>query len=273
MLKFLYFYGSAGALTFLDPITGVAVTKIPVTEGSNGEITLKGIAAWDDSPATREFVNIKVGSEGDYHDIQVITKGDADNLTADTGDAWMVDLGDFTVKENSAISGTAPTGNTSGILCYDDGTPEVPIPQGRTIFITTIPTADSATALATTGSPQPNATKALGVNSMYYAKGCTTVPEDKVVQAAIFQGSSGRCACGAPKGRILYPSCPLVIDGNENPAVKTQVQAGTEVTLVWEFVEVPKAGATPAAGTATKPGSSGGSLIRAAQGVRSFLGF
>jgi len=89
----------------------------------------------------------------------------------------------------------------------------------------------------------------------------------------VFKGSSGRCACGPPKGRIVFPSCPLVLDGNENPAVKAQVQAATEVTMIWEFVEVPKAGATPAAGTTVKPGSSGGSLIRAAQGVRSFLGF
>lgn len=271
MLRFLYFYGSAGALTFFDPVAGITVTKIPVIEGSNGEVTLKGINVWDDSPATREFVNIVIGSEGAYHDLQLITRGDADNLTGDTGDSFFVDLGDFVVKENSDLSGNAPTGNTAGVILYDDGTPEIPIPEGRTVFITSIPSGDQATAWATTNIAQPNATKPLSVNSKYYAKGVTVVPQDMVVQATGFIGASGRCACGPPKGRMVYPSCPLVIDGNERPAVKAQVQAATEVTMVWEFVEVPKSGSQPAGGTTVKPGSSGGSLIRANGGVRGLI--
>jgi len=272
MLRFLYFYGSAGALTFFDPVAGITVTKIPVIEGSNGECTLKGVNAWDDSPAVREFINIVVGSEGAYHDIQIIARGDADNLTGDTGDSFFIDLGDVVVKENSDLSGTAPTGNTAGVLLYDDGTPEVPIPEGRTVFITTIPSGDQTTGWATTNLAQPNATKPLSVNSKYYAKGVTVVPQDSVVQAVGFIGASGRVAGGPPKGRMLYPSCPLVIDGNERPAVKAQVLAVQEVTMVWEFVEVPKSGSAQAGGTTVKPGSSGGSLIRnAGNGVRGLI--
>lgn len=243
---------------------GNAITRIP-TVGQNNTVSLRAICAWTDTPAKREFCNVVVGSEGDYHDFQLIPKGDADNLTADIGNADLIPLGDIEVMENSALSGTAcASGLTAGMLVFEDGEPEIPIPKGRRVFLSTIPSGDQATTLATTNLAQPNATKALSVNSRYYAAAVTVVPEDKVVQAIVLKNSEGHCACGAPKGRIVFPTCPCVIDGNDTPAVLAQVQAATEVTAIWELIEVPKDGAAEsvAAGTKTTEGlTSGGSII------------
>lgn len=267
MLKAVYFYGATGgALTFLDPVTGATITRLPVT-GQKDYVKMRGVIAGSTTPATREFVNIKVGSEGDYHDIQVIAKSDADNLTADLSDVDLADLGDYLVKENSNLSGTAAaSGQTVGMLLFEDGEPEIPIPEGRTIFLTTIPTGDQATALATTNLAQPNATKALSVNSRYFLKACTVMPQDMAVQAMILKNSGGQVGPGPFKGRIQYPSCPLVVDGNEAVAALAQVQAATEVTAIWEFVEVPKDDPSLAAGTAVEPGTRGGSLSRPPSG-------
>lgn len=272
MLRALCFYGAAGgALTFLDPVTGTAVTQVPVV-GAKDTVAMRGAIAYTDTPAKREFVNVKIGSEGDYHDIQLIPKSDGDNLTADLGDIDITPLGDFIVKENSAISGTAAaSGLSSGVIYFEDGEPEIPIPKGRRVFLTSIPSGDQATTLAVTNMTQPNASKALAVDSMYYVVACTVLPEDKLIQAFILKSSSGQCAVAPPKGRVVYPSCPMKFDGNEKLAVLVQVQAATEATAIWELVEVPKTEESIGAGTATEEGlSSGGSI--APMGIQAGVG-
>lgn len=261
-LRTIYFYGAAGgALTFLDPVKGSTITKIP-TVGNKDSVALRYAIAFTDTPAKREFCNVVIGSEGSYHDIQLIPKSDADNLTSDLSDIDLTSLGDVEVKENSDLSGVAcASGLTVGMFGYEDGEPEVGIPEGRVVFMTSIPSGDQATALAVTNIAQPKATKPFSVNSVYYVKGVTVIPEDKCVQAIILKNSEGQCACGPAKGRIQFPSCPCIIDGNDSPAVLAQVQAATEVTAIWEMIEVPKETAAVGAGTQIRSGLSlGGSM-------------
>lgn len=272
MLRTLYFYGATGgALTFLDPYTGTAVTEVPVV-GTKDTVAMRGALAWTDTPTFEEFANIKIGAEGDYHDIQLICKGDADNVTSDIGDQDVVPLGDFIVKEGSAISGTAPaTGNCAGMIMYEDGEPEIPMPEGRHVFLRVVTSGDIATTLAATNITQPNTTKALSVESEYYVYAATTLPEDKVIQAFILKTSGGMVACAPPKGRIVYPSCPMKFNGKEKLAALGQVQAGAEGGVIWELIEVPL-GSTPVGGTEVRSGlTSGGSLKTPSSGFQANL--
>lgn len=264
MLRTIYFYGTGGgALTFLDPVQGVAVTRIP-TVGSKDTVALRGVVGFCDTPTVRDFINIKVGSEGDYHDIQILPISDANNFASDLGTLEVQPLGDVEVKENSALSGTATgTGDCTGMIMFEDGEPEIPMPEGRHVFLTSISSGDATTSLAVTNIAQPNASKALSVDSKYYAYAVTVFPQDSMIQAFIMRDSDGRCACGPSKGRMVFPSCPLVVDGNSSPAVLAQVLAVTEAWGIWEFVEVPKGGsASISSGTAVKSGLAFGGSLR-----------
>ena len=130
MLRGIAFYGGGGgALTFFDPVQGAAITEIP-TIGESRKAIFMGAIAYGITPTKREFVNITIGSDGDYHDIQILGRGDGDNLSQGMGASFMHDLGDFEVSEGMAIAGTSlATGQTSGVLYYDDNEPEVSIPK------------------------------------------------------------------------------------------------------------------------------------------------
>jgi len=273
VLRSLHFYGSAGgALTFLDPYRGATDTEIPVV-GKKDQVVMKGVLAYCDTPTKREFINLVIGSDGDYHDIQIFPRGDGDNITGGMGAQFIIDLGDWVLSEGSAISGTAvSTGNCSGVLFYDDLEPEIPIPSGRRVFLTSIASGDLATALATTNIAQPNATKALNVNSDYYVVGATTLPEDKLVEAFILKTADGMVASAPPKGRILYPSCPAKFNGKQAISALGQVQAAAEASVIWELIEKPRR-TNDAQNTEVREGSSGGSLMRPVQGPGAFGGF
>ena len=243
MLRTLYFNGGGGgALAFLDPVKGTIVDEIPVV-GKSSKVSFRGIIAYTDTPTIEEIVSIAVGSDGAYHDLQVFPRGDGDNITAGLGLQDMIPLGDFIAGENEAISGTAfATGLTAGVLYYDDGEPNVAWPEGRHVFMTSLATGDLATALAETNIAQPNATKPLSVNSNYYLYAVTSMPENTLLEAFILKNSDGRCACAAPKGRVIFPTCPLILDGNDSPSVLGQVQAAGRGSAIWEMIEVPKPG-------------------------------
>ena len=280
VLRTLYFYGSGGgALTFLDPYRGATDTELPVV-GNKDKVIIRDIIAYGDTPTHGEFVNLKLGSDGDYHDIQIFARGDGDNITAGMGANFSIDLGDWELSEGVAISGTAlATGQTAGMIEYEDGEPEIPIPSGRTVFMTSIASGDLATSLATTNIAQPNATKALNINSEYYLKAVTTMPEDKMVQAFILKTADGMVAAAPPKGRHVYSSCPAKFPGKQALSVLGQVQAGAKASAIWEMVEVPLPGKEGnSQNTRVNPNLSvGGSLLRAGRNVvsraGSFLGF
>lgn len=277
MLRTIYFYGAAGAaLTFLDPVTGTTITQIPIV-GKKDRVVMRGAIAFTDTPATRNFCNIKIGADGDYHDIQLFASGDSDNITADLADLDFVDLGDWVVKEGSRISGTAFAGGAAtGQIIFEDGEDEIPIPKGRTVFLTSLASGNLATALATTNIAQPNATKALSTDSTYYVSGAKTLGPG-IVQAFILRASNGLVACAVGKGRVVFPSCPLVFKGNEVLAALGQVGAAAEASVIWELKEVPNDTNMPSTNTTVEDGLSEGGSLRSAVSkgasmIRSFVG-
>lgn len=253
MLRGIIFYGATGgALTFYDPGQGAATTVIPVRGNKEGA-TIMGYTAFVGTPTKAEYVNLKIGADAPYHDIQLLAKADGDNLTADTAVDALYDAGNWETKESVPISGTAAvTGQTSGVIWYDDGEPTISwdsVPQGRRVFLLARGTGDSTTSFAVTNIDQTNNAKPLSIDSDYYVKAVNVQPEDALVQG-IFMKVQDKIAVAPPKGHFEYPTCPLVFNGKEAYSIFAQVQAVCAVDSLWELIEVPTGG-KPVTGTQT----------------------
>lgn len=210
------------------------------------KVVIRGITLVADSEGLEHYARLRIGQQGECHDMFIYPRTDGIVMT-DLASSMFMSLGDFEVSEteNLVIHFFDPDGTAkfSGVLWYEDGEPEMGVPAGRLVTFKFGGGADLATAYASTGLGSSDNKQ--NPKCVYYMIGGTVLPEDKLIQGlGLHSSGAGLVGVLPPKGTFWAPSVLLKFDGLETIVLKGQVEAGTKAGIVVYCVEVPKAGKT-----------------------------
>lgn len=257
MLFGLSFYGTGAAAptahnaTMKDCVLEATVTTL-AERGARKENRIMGISFSSDAPALGSKLELRIGNSPLPGHVHTVFPGqDADLVTEPNNLLNYYNLGGIPVNENELIDirlydpGAAEL--MAGVVWIEDGEPEIPIPNGRIIYLLIATGAnDGATTLSTTGFDMT--TVKLQDNAIYTPFRAVVRPEDKVIQWCLIRAGKDAMAL-PPCGRMDFPTAPLQFTGrqfNSSQVIgKIQVQAATKAEILLGLVETFPTGPGP----------------------------